>query len=40
LTANRDTDNVVVFKRDKSSGKLQPAGEEANIPAVICVVQL
>jgi 6-phosphogluconolactonase len=40
LTANRDTDNAVVFRRDKSTGKLSSSGEELTIPAVICLVQL
>lgn len=40
LVANRDTDNIVVFKRNKKTGKLSPAGKQANVPAVISLLQL
>jgi 6-phosphogluconolactonase len=40
FVVNRDNDNLVVFKRDQSSGKLSYTGEEARIPAAVCVKQL
>lgn len=40
LTANQNTDNVVIFRRDKITGKLMPTGEQVKVPAVICLIQL
>ncbi len=40
LTANQNTDNVVVFERNKTTGKLKPTGEQIIVPAVTCLIQL
>ena len=40
LTANQNTDNVVIFKRDKATGKLTPTGEQIIVPSVQCVIML
>jgi 6-phosphogluconolactonase len=40
FTANQNTDNIVVFARDKETGKLTPNGENVIVPSVTCLVQL
>lgn len=37
LVANMDTDNVVVFKRDLHTGKLEQTAESLLVPEVVCV---
>ncbi|MDO8992989.1 MAG: beta-propeller fold lactonase family protein, partial [Daejeonella sp.] len=39
LTANQNTDNVVVFERNNKTGKLRPTGEQITVPAVTCLIQ-
>ncbi len=38
IVANQDTDNLVVFRRNASTGMLTPAGQELKIPAPVCVI--
>ena len=38
LCANRDTDNVVVFRVDSNTGRLKPTGQEAKIGMPVCVL--
>ena len=40
FVANRDNDNVVVFKRDLATGELSYTGEQANVPAAVCIKQI
>lgn len=37
LAANQSTDNIVVFKRDKATGALQPTGQEIKISMPVCL---
>jgi 6-phosphogluconolactonase len=37
LAANQDTGNVVVFRIDKSTGKLTATGDEVKVPFPVCV---
>jgi 6-phosphogluconolactonase len=37
LAANQDSGNVVVFRIDKTSGKLTPTGDEIKVPFPVCV---
>lgn len=37
LVANRDTNGVVIFKRDKATGLLQDTGERIEIPKPVCL---
>lgn len=37
LVANRDSNNVVVFRRNKATGALTPAGEPISIPNPVCL---
>ncbi len=37
LAANQDSDNVVVFRIDAATGKLQPSGETARVVAPVCI---
>jgi 6-phosphogluconolactonase len=37
LVANQNTDNVVVFKRNKLTGLLKPTGQEIKIPKPVCL---
>lgn len=37
LAANMNSDNIVVFKRDKTSGGLTPAGIEAKLSMPVCL---
>jgi 6-phosphogluconolactonase len=37
LAANQQTGNIVIFKRNKTTGLLQPTGEEINIPEPVCL---
>jgi 6-phosphogluconolactonase len=37
IAANQDTGNLVVFRVDKSSGKLTPSGEQAKVPFPVCI---
>ncbi|WP_375447136.1 lactonase family protein [uncultured Fibrella sp.] len=38
IVANQDTDNLVVFKRNASTGMLTTTGQELKIPAPVCVI--
>lgn len=38
LSANQATNNIVVFKRDKVTGKLKDTGENIKVPAPVCVI--
>ena len=38
LCANRDTDNVTVFRVDPATGRLTPSGGEAKVPQAVCVL--
>ena len=37
LAANQDTDNVVVFRIDAATGKLEPSGQSIRVPMPVCV---
>ncbi|MCH6256624.1 lactonase family protein [Puniceicoccaceae bacterium K14] len=37
VCANRDSDNVTLFKRDSESGKIEYTGYEVSVPSGICV---
>ncbi len=37
LVANRDTDNIVIFKIDQHSGLLEPTGKQIDIPNPVCL---
>ncbi len=37
LTANMNSDNIVVFERDQSTGKLQPTGMEIALSMPVCL---
>jgi 6-phosphogluconolactonase len=37
LVANQNTDNVVIFKRNKTTGLLTPTGAEISIPKPVCL---
>jgi 6-phosphogluconolactonase len=38
IAENQDSGNVVVFRIDQKTGKLQPTGEKAEVPFPVCVV--
>ncbi len=40
LVANQQSSNIVIFKRDKQTGQLQPTGKEINVPNPVCLVML
>ncbi|RYF82350.1 MAG: lactonase family protein, partial [Chitinophagaceae bacterium] len=40
LAANQDTDNIVVFKRDKQTGLLTETGEQLSVPKPVCLLLL
>jgi 6-phosphogluconolactonase len=37
IAANQDAGNLVVFRLDKSSGKLTPTGDQAKVPFPVCI---
>jgi DNA-binding beta-propeller fold protein YncE len=37
LVANQNTNNVVIFKRNKTTGLLTPTGPEISIPKPVCL---
>lgn len=37
LVANQDSNNIVIFKRDKVSGLLKETGEQVHIPKPVCL---
>jgi len=37
LVANQDSDNIVVFRRNKSTGLLDPTGQEIKVPNPVCL---
>lgn len=37
LVANQDSDNIVIFKRDKKTGLLTDTGKRINVPNPVCV---
>jgi 6-phosphogluconolactonase len=37
IAANQDSGNLVVYKFDKSTGKLSPTGEQAKVPFPVCI---
>ncbi len=40
LAANQNTGNIVIIKRDKSTGMLTPTGDEIKIPSPVCLKML
>lgn len=40
FVANQETDNIVFFKRDTSTGKLEPTGKEIKVSMPVCLVFL
>lgn len=38
LVANQDSDNVVVFRRDRRSGKLEDSGQRAKMKTARCII--
>jgi 6-phosphogluconolactonase len=40
LAANQQSNNIVIFKRDKETGQLQPTGKEISVPNPVCLVML
>lgn len=38
IVANQDSDNIVIFKRNKKTGKLSQNGNEINIPKPVCLI--
>jgi len=40
LVANQQSSNIVIFKRDKVTGQLQPTGKEISVPNPVCLVML
>ena len=38
LAANQESDNVVVFSRDRSTGQLKPTGQELRLSKPVCLV--
>jgi 6-phosphogluconolactonase len=40
LVANQQSSNIVIFKRDKQSGQLEPTGKEISVPNPVCLVML
>ncbi|XWW43771.1 lactonase family protein [Fibrella sp. USSR17] len=38
IVANQDSDNLVVFRRNATTGMLTPTGQELKIPAPVCVI--
>ncbi|PWU00764.1 MAG: 3-carboxymuconate cyclase [Bacteroidetes bacterium] len=37
LVANQATDNIIVFKRDKTTGKLSETGKPLEVPTPVCI---
>jgi 6-phosphogluconolactonase len=37
LVANQNTDNIAVFKRNKTTGLLTPTGQEVKVPKPVCL---
>jgi 6-phosphogluconolactonase len=37
LAANQNSNNIVVFKRNKSTGLLTPTGTEIQVPKPVCL---
>lgn len=37
LVANQDTDNIIIFKRDKKTGLLKETGEQIHVPKPVCL---
>ena len=37
LAANRDTDNIVIFKRDQETGLLSETGKELEVSMPVCL---
>lgn len=37
LVANQETDNIVIFKRNATTGMLQPTGQEIKLPKPVCL---
>ena len=40
FVANRNSDNVVLFKRDRSTGMLKDTGTKINVPSPVCIKML
>ncbi|MCY7358801.1 MAG: alpha-hydroxy-acid oxidizing protein [Rudanella sp.] len=38
LVANQDSDNITIFKRDKTTGKLTPTGKEIIVSMPVCLL--
>lgn len=37
LVANQDSDNIIIFKRDKQTGLLKKAGKQTKVPMPVCL---
>ena len=40
LVANQQSNNIVIFKRDKQTGQLEATGKEISVPTPVCLVML
>ena len=40
LVANQNSDNIVIFKRNKQTGLLKKTGEEIHVPKPVCLQML
>jgi 6-phosphogluconolactonase len=40
FVANQETDNIVIFKLDKNTGKLTYTGNQTKVPAPVCIKML
>ena len=38
LAANQDSGQIVIFKRDASSGRITPDGQVLDIPSPVCIL--
>ena len=37
LAANQNSDSILIFKRDKATGKLSQVGEPVKVPSPVCL---
>ncbi|MDQ6890272.1 MAG: lactonase family protein, partial [Bacteroidota bacterium] len=37
LVANQESNNIVIFKRDKTTGLLKATGKEISVPKPVCL---
>jgi 6-phosphogluconolactonase len=40
LAANQNTDNIVLFRIDRKSGRLAPTGDDLKTPSPVCLISL